>query len=157
MAEPRFANEDDDLPRTFRREREAREREAREREREAGPSFAAQCTSSGMSGDFGSTSGYGAVPPATPDPHYALPAFDGTVKRFEVPFVHLVGFFLKCALAAIPALLLMTLLMFAGGKALQAIAPEFRLFEIVVRPTATLPDSPVVAPLVPSTKQPTKK
>lgn len=120
MAEPKFAAADDDLPRTLRRERdaqrEAREREQREREAQMqgpadpGPSYAYQ--------EYG---GYGGPHPP------------GVVNRFEVPFGHLVLFFLKAVVAGIPALLLLTALLYAGGQALKAFLPGFRHFEIVVR------------------------
>ena len=54
MAEPRFAD-DDDLPRTFRRERDARERELREREM---PAAIQEDGYGGASGSYG-TAAYG--------------------------------------------------------------------------------------------------
>lgn len=121
MGEPRFAD-DDDLPRTLRRERDAREREMRERE----------------------------MPPATPDEapyaHSAAfagqpygydyaPAGDGgvTVTRLKVPFVHLMAFFLKATLAAIPAMLLLGVLLWGFGQGLKHFFPALRHFEIVVK------------------------
>jgi hypothetical protein len=123
MAEPRFAD-DDDLPRTLRRERDARERELRERE--AAPGAYDEV--------YGS-----AVPPA-----YNLPyggyeqGADGsvTVTRLAIPFLHLVLFFLKAVLAAIPALLLLTVLLWAGGQGLKAFYPDLRHFEIVIKPAS---------------------
>jgi hypothetical protein len=81
----------DDLPRTLRRERDAREREAREREAKArGPTLARDYR--------GQEPAFAAAPMAL------APA---TVMRFDVPFTHLVRFFLKSALAALPALILL--------------------------------------------------
>jgi hypothetical protein len=81
----------DDLPRTLRRERDAREREAREREAKArGPKLAQ---------DF-----RGQEPAFAAAPMTLAPA---TVMRFDVPFTHLVRFFLKSAVAALPAIVLL--------------------------------------------------
>ena len=81
----------DDLPRTLRRERDAREREARERENKA--------RAATLTHDFGAS-----------DAARELPAFaagaPATVVRFDVPYFHLMRFFLKAVLAAIPALIL---------------------------------------------------
>ena len=143
MAEPHFAG-DDDLPRTFRRDRDARdarEREARERE-----AIAAQ-QGQPHAGSFGpAPHDYGQ---GQSEPHYGGAGFSGTVTRFEVPFLHLVRFFLKAVLAAIPALILLTLLLFAGGKVLQRVFPDWRIFEIDIRSVGqTTPQPPVAAPPV---------
>lgn len=132
MAEPQFAG-DDDLPRTFRREREAREREARERDAtHAGP----QMGGPGLGAMGHQTRDYGPPPQdyaaGGPDSLYGG-AGSGTVTRFEVPFLHLVAFFLKAVLAAIPALILLGVLLFGMGKVLQNVFPAYRLFEIHVR------------------------
>ncbi|MBS0241742.1 MAG: hypothetical protein JSS20_06150 [Proteobacteria bacterium] len=127
MAEPRFADEDD-LPRTFRREREARERELRERERET-PTESAR----GNSG--GGAPGFAASEPYHGEAYgydYAGPP-PGTVTRFDVPFGHLVAFFIKAAFAAIPALLLLTLLFWGIGQGLKNYLPGLRHFEVVIR------------------------
>ena len=120
MAEPRFAD-DDDLPRTLRRERDARERELREREMPAADDVYAS-------------------PGAQP---YAAPSYghdyggsgDGsvTVTRLRIPFLHLVLFFIKAVVAAIPALVLLTILLWGAGQGLKAFFPELRHFEIVVK------------------------
>jgi len=123
MAEPRFADDDDDLPRTLRRERDAREREMRERERElaaADDSFAVG----------------GAQPyPAQPYGYDYMPAGSGgvTVTRLKIPFVHLMVFFLKAVVAAIPALILLTVLLWGMGQGLKAFVPGLRHFEIIVK------------------------
>jgi len=125
MAEPRFAD-DDDLPRTFRREREAREREMREREMAApaddGRSRGPQATPaySGPSASYGydyTATGDGGV----------------TVTRFKVPFVHLMLFFTKAVVAAIPALILLTVLLWSFGQVLKVFLPWLRHFEIIVK------------------------
>jgi hypothetical protein len=121
MAEPRFAEDDDDLPRTLRRERDARERELREREMAP------------------AEDGYGqAGPQAYGSPTYGYdypPAGDGsvTVTRLKIPFLHLVAFFMKAVLAAIPALVLLTVLLWGLGQGLKAFFPALRHFEIIVK------------------------
>jgi hypothetical protein len=121
----------DDLPRTLRREREAREREARERlaaeraeaEREALPMGPAPVAAAE---EF-----Y-----AVPDPSYPVAAVDAampaTVTRFDVPFLHLVGFFLKAALAAIPAILLLGVFIWGAGHLLQTYFPWLVKAQILI-------------------------
>lgn len=110
----------DDLPRTFRRERDAREREARERL--AAERAQAERESLSM----------GPAPVAAeqlyvaPDASYPLAgdgAIPATVTRFQVPFWHLVAFFLKAAVAAIPALLLLGMMVWGAGHLLQTYFP----------------------------------
>lgn len=84
----------DDLPRTFRRERDAQAREAREREE------AARARSQG-SGDAAEP-----MPPAA------------TVTHIDIPFVRLMIFFLKAAAAAVPALILLGVILLLAGKIL---------------------------------------
>ncbi len=148
MAEPRFQT-DDDLPRTFRREREAREREARERD-------------AGLGGHSGHAQNSSPRDYGPPQQDYAGPAADslyspghgGTVTRFEVPFLHLVAFFMKAVLAAIPALVMLTALLFAGGKVLESYFPALRHFEIKIQPIqAEVATPPAVAkPAAPAKK-----
>lgn len=119
----------DDLPRTFRREREAREREARERaaaERAAAPSLPTP-------DDYAAG---GPQPQVYSDPSLA-PAIEdmpypASVRRFDVPFLHLVGFFLKAVIAAIPALILLTVILWFAGAALQALFPELVKMKILI-------------------------
>ena len=120
MAEPRFGS-DDDLPRTLRRAREERERQLRE---QAGPEMAPP---QALASDLDRRPDLEPAPPL-------IVSSGGTVTRFEVPFLHLVRFFLKAVLAAIPALILLAALLFGFGKMLQAFFPQLRLFEIVIRP-----------------------
>lgn len=148
MAEPRFATEDD-LPRTLRRAREEKERELRERGQ-----------------DTGLDAGPGRVGPRAPDlshqiehpvdhaPPLALGS-SGVVSRLEVPFFHLVGFFLKAVFAAIPAILLLAALLWLGGKALQTFFPGLGRMQIHIQfvggdtPAASRPagtPSPASAP-----------
>lgn len=104
----------DDLPRTFRREREAREAAARERQ------------SSGLSAD----------PRTAPDTTYDAPAdtppVPAAVTRFDVPFLSLVGFFLKAVLAAIPAIILLGVILWFGGQLLETFFPELIKMKILI-------------------------
>lgn len=119
MPEPTFSmTADDDLPRTIRREREAqaREREARERqarEREA------------------------AVPPPVPqferEGSYAMPAPGSTVTDIDVPFFKLMAFFIKAVFAAIPALIVLTALLWLFGQGLQSFFPQLLKMKIDVQ------------------------
>jgi hypothetical protein len=99
---------DDDLPRTIRREREA-QREARERERLAREREAAAVSVPSIEHE----GAYGALasPPAT-------------VTDFDVPFVRLMTFFIKAVFAAIPALVVLTAILWLFGKLLFTLVPE---------------------------------
>ena len=135
MADPNFApigdDSSDDLPRTFRREKEAREREARERaarERAAAPTL--------------STTPIDA--PVAPAPRiYAEPAGPvtatlpgalqpATVKRLDIPFGHLVAFFLKAIVAAIPALIMLMFILWGFGQALSTFFPDLARMKILI-------------------------
>jgi hypothetical protein len=115
MAEPRFADEDD-LPRTLRREREAREREKREREPEEAFGAGGQRRPTQYGYDFVRSGDHGV-----------------TVTRLRIPFAHLMLFFLKAVVAAIPAMILLTVLLWGMGQGLKAYFPELRHFEIVIK------------------------
>lgn len=142
MADPNFTplgdEQTDDLPRTFRREKEARAREARERaaqERAAAPTLSTM------------PEGYGPAPaphasqlPPQPrveaDPSYAPAIADmpypASVRRFDVPFFHLMTFFLKAVVAAIPALIVLIAILWVAGTALQAFFPELVKMKILI-------------------------
>lgn len=131
MTDPSFASldaDDDDLPRTFRREKEARAREARERaaqERAAAPSLSTD-----------------------PDARYAGPApqiepaadtqpmiedmpYPASVRRFDVPMLELSWFLVKAVVAGIPALILLGAIVLLAGEVLQAIFPELLKMRII--------------------------
>jgi hypothetical protein len=133
----------DDLPRTLRREKEAREREAREREaaeraqaqRETLSMGPAHITEPAMAGP---------MPPqrdettlyAMPDKSYipvSEPLMPATVERFDVPFLHLVTFFLKAVIAAIPALILLTAVMWVGGQIVKMFFPWLLKAQILIQ------------------------
>ena len=126
MAEPNFGpigdEPVDDLPRTFRREKEARQREAQERasrERAAAPSLS-------QTPD--------AYVEAAPSAHTAIQdlPISAVVRRFDVPFLHLVTFFLKAVIAAIPAIILLGVILWFGGHILQAFFPDLVKMKILL-------------------------
>lgn len=123
----------DDLPRTLRRHREARER--------------ARQDAPGTPGQSERTA------PPTPAqwdlPSEPVPAI---VRAIDVPFFRLVLFFLKAVVAAIPALILLTAILFAGGQLLKHYFPNLRHFEIEIRPVGSALDP---APISPSAARPT--
>lgn len=117
MAEPQFAmHSDDDLPRTLRRERDAR-RQAQSFHQHApagsGPSIADDDKRSFASDEPG------AAPPAT-------------VTGIDVPFMRLVAFFVKCSIAAIPALVILGLILFAMGQIAERVFPWLVKMRIVI-------------------------
>lgn len=130
MTDANFALADDsdfdDLPRTFRRERELRAREARERKaREE------------RARDGHSLDTFGDPPPylarARPAPVvYGDDPIAASVQRFDVPFLQLSVFFLKAVLAAIPALILLGVILYFAGKGLEAYFPEFVRMKILI-------------------------
>jgi hypothetical protein len=143
MAEPRFGS-DDDLPRTLRRAREERERELRELHGANEPSLA-------PGSHAGTPHGAADVPrPHDPAPPLGLAPHSGTIRRFEVPFMHLVGFFMKAVFAAIPALLVLSLVLWLGGQALKTFFPSLGRMQIKIEfvgpetpaPTASAPAAP---------------
>jgi hypothetical protein len=139
MSESNFAlpSEADDLPRTLRREREARDRETREREaREREAREKAER-------DRVANETYGRPEPIyRPEPAYApdpvrhevvIGGPDGvTVNRLDIPFAHLVFFFLKAVLAAVPALILLIAILWGIGHALQVYFPQLVKMQVLV-------------------------
>lgn len=125
----------DDLPRTLRRERDARERAAREEEErklratrthDFGP-MAARLTSA----DY-------------PEPKHA-DAVPAIVTRLEVPFVRLMLFFIKAVFAAIPALILLGLVLAATGKLMASVSPKLVPIQMLIQ-FPNLPDKADPAP-----------
>lgn len=116
MPEPSLSitAEEDDLPRTIRRERDARDREAREKAAvvPTGPTAPIALERSG--GDF------------------RLPAPAATVTAFDVPFGKLMMFFIKAVFAAIPALVLLTMLLWLFGQGLQSTFPQLLKMKILI-------------------------
>ncbi|MFT3730046.1 MAG: hypothetical protein QM780_01290 [Hyphomicrobium sp.] len=120
-------DESEDLPRTLRREKEARAREARERdaqERAAAPSLP-----------------MGSDERPKPQPQiYASADFNPgsatagpvTVKKIDVPFVELMLFFLKAVFAAIPALILLGAALWILGNLLELAFPWLIKMKILI-------------------------
>ena len=105
MAEPSFGvAHDDDLPRTLRRERDAR----------AAKAYPA---ATDVRHDFADSA------------NEASPAI---VRGFDVPFFRLVAFFLKAVLAAIPALLLLGLLLGLLAVGLKNYFPQLAQMHIQI-------------------------
>ena len=114
----------DDLPRTLRRERDAREREAKERQakdREARERERAL-----------------GEPVAAPDYRYepaslmATGSDASTVRRLEIPFFHLMGFFLKAVFAAVPALIVLAGMLWLGSKMVLTYFPDLVKMQILI-------------------------
>lgn len=131
MSIPLTADGDmEDLPRTLRREKEARAREAREREareRDAQPS--------GLSAPQPEPAPYAS---ASAYPGYqADEAYPAAVRSIDVPFFRLMLFFIKAVFAAIPALIILGVLLWLGGQALEATFPELLKAKILI----TFPNS----------------
>lgn len=113
----------DDLPMTLRRQREQKEREARERAQRFEPAPlgpADRIAHDRHPDDFGS--------PFRDEPQAAV------VTAFNVPFFALMMFLIKCVLAGIPALILLTAVLYGGGQFLKTFAPDLRHFEIIIQP-----------------------
>ncbi|MFY0615096.1 MAG: hypothetical protein JXQ99_26435 [Hyphomicrobiaceae bacterium] len=129
MAEPKFssvadADDDDDLPRTLRRERDAQARRAREHELVDAPPPAIPPPMSAPDTAAYVDEGYefeDVDPPAT------------TVRRLDIPFLHLTLFFLKAVIAAIPALILLVAILWLFGEVITATFPELIKMQILIR------------------------
>ncbi|WP_157066618.1 hypothetical protein [Hyphomicrobium sulfonivorans] len=177
----------EDLPRTIRREREARERAAREREaaeraareqeiaahdsaardrreREAkSPERVARKTDHGrdhvrnrdrdtsLSHDFASVAPQAESADYDRADYTAPSIFRGhqspsdatAVSRFDVPFAHLMAFSIKAVVAAIPALVLLTAILWVGGALLKAFFPELIHMQILITfPDGSAPPKP---------------
>ncbi len=151
---PYPADESNDLPRTVRQQqREARARDQVARDILPKPAYAREAQQAQQAQNLASQR---AVQAAAPSPgagapaailaadysraqDYALPSrlppgefAPATVARFQVPFLHLVGFFIKCALAAIPALLLLGGLFWVLGQAVKTYMPWLLKMQILI-------------------------
>jgi len=114
MSEPTFSmTADDDLPRTIRREREARERQARERQ------AAAAAAAPALDRDV-------AAALDMPAPQRA------TVVDIDVPFAKLAMFFIRAVFAAIPALIVLTAILWVFGHALEIFFPQLLKMKILI-------------------------
>jgi hypothetical protein len=102
----------DDIPRTFRREREARERAAAVSQPQ--PQDQPYPSTQSYEAAFGND-----VPP-------------GVVRKFKVPFFSLMFFCIKAVLAAIPALILLSAILWGGGQLLTKYFPWLLKMQIVI-------------------------
>ena len=110
MTEPTFSmTADDDLPRTIRREREARERQARESQAAAA-----------------------AVLPREGAPALETPAPAASVVDIDMPFAKLAMFFMRAVFAAIPALIVLTAVLWVFGHTLQLFFPQLLKMKILI-------------------------
>ena len=141
MADPAYASmtEDaDDLPRTFRREKEAREREARERaarERAAAPTLSATPDpyAAHVHGAHAAPKIYADPAPAALAKPSALDVpVPAIVRAIDVPFGHLVAFFLKAVIAAIPAMILLMAVLWGLGTMLEIFFPDILKMKILI-------------------------
>ncbi len=123
MPEPHFSTLDDDLPRTLRRARD--ERDAREREANG------QAFPPSLKAAMAAASGAAA---SSPD-HAArtLPGEGVTVTRIDVPFKSLVTFFMKAVFAALPALLVLMIVLWTIGEVLQRYFPWLLKMRILIQ------------------------
>ena len=159
MADPNFAplgeESSDDLPRTFRREKEAREREAREkaaRERAAAPTLSTTPDAFAAGHAGGHSGGPAASAPSAAGPRiYAEPSLTASkamlagpqglgsqglqpaiVRDIDVPFPRLVRFFVKAVLASVPALILLMVLLWGFGQFLSVFFPNLVKMKILI-------------------------
>ncbi len=113
----------DDLPRTLRREKEARMRQARERE----------AIAAGLAAPHPDPMGYaGTSSDAYATAYGQDETYPAAVRSIEVPFFRLVAFFLKAVIAAIPALLLLGVILWLAGQALETAFPELLKMKILI-------------------------
>ena len=138
----------EDLPRTLRRAREAQEREAQQREaqqRETQEREARERGGAVRKGDphdspvrefvdppVGPTSAFGPLEPEMRGA-YREELTPASVRSLDIPFHRLVTFFLKAVIAAIPALTVLTAILWLGGQILKLAFPELLHAEILIR------------------------
>jgi hypothetical protein len=129
----------DDLPRTLRREREARERERRERESRdkklTTPSDRPSDRDDNRKSSFEPSPALYAPRDRDLDESgpndLDYPA--ATVKRFDVPFFHMMRFYLKGVVAAIPALVLLTAICWGMGQLIKIFFPWMLKAQILIQ------------------------
>ena len=122
----------DDLPRTLRREREARERAKREEE--------ARKRKATLTHDYDANHRSAA---ADRPAHVQEAAAAGVVTGFDVPFLHMMRFFIKAVFAAIPALIILGVLLWFAGAALKSFYPQLVHTQILIQ-FPNRPDKPDV-------------
>jgi hypothetical protein len=150
MTEPKFAPPqlsgaaDDDIPQTFRRERDAREKEAREREareakdREARVARDRDTQSTQQAAKIAQAAKMFPAATDAADRGYTLPDIrpmqDGVkVTALNVPFFRLTAFFIKAVFAAIPALLILIAILWTIGQIAQTYFPWLIKMRILIQ------------------------
>jgi hypothetical protein len=139
ITEPKFSSpqlsggQDDDIPQTFRRERDAREKEARDRE--ARERDARERETAARNAKAAKTFP-SATDPALRD--YTLPDIspmqDGVkVVSLDIPFFRLMAFFIKAVFAAIPALLVLIGILWTIGQIAQTYMPWLVKMRILIQ------------------------
>lgn len=118
---PLSADDDiDDLPRTLRREhaaRAAREREAQAPDMHAPPQH-------DMAGSID--------PPYRSQEYSEEELVPAVVQQLDLSFFHMMGFFIKAVLAAVPALILLGAIVWGAGEILQNFFPWLVKMKIVI-------------------------
>ncbi|MFM2421975.1 MAG: hypothetical protein RL291_505 [Pseudomonadota bacterium] len=113
---------DEDLPRTLIREKAARQ-----------AAFAdGTAAQRGQSFDPPPQGRAGAQPAYAADDGYPGELPPVAVQRFEVPFFRLAWFMIKCVLAGIPALLLLFVILWGMGQAIQKFLPWLVKMRILI-------------------------
>lgn len=121
---PLTGDEDlDDLPRTLRRERAAQEKRARER----GETINDRRRSEHP--DLGDH----IEPQYGPETYVEEEPYPAVVRQLDIPFVHLMVFFLKAVIAAIPALIVLGALIWLSGEILQQFFPWLIKMKILIQ------------------------
>jgi hypothetical protein len=128
-----FIDDTEDLPRTFRREKEARAREARERaaqERAANPTLPMGEDDAAPRPQPSIFARASSEAPATTDTGTgAVPA---SVRAFDVPFSHLMMFAFKVVLASLPALFMLTAILWVFGTLVELVFPWLIKMKILI-------------------------
>lgn len=121
---PLTGDEDmDDLPRTLRRERAALEQAARERE----------ATSSARRGSKAPDLGAHIKPHYGADGYVEEDPYPAVVKQLDIPFLHMMVFFLKAVIAAIPALIVLGAIVWLSGEILQQFFPWLIKMRVIIQ------------------------
>jgi hypothetical protein len=116
MVEPHFAaTAVEDLPRTLRREKEARQREALGRSIEGSAHHETNGTNFEVQPETGRTD------------------TDVTISLLKIPFFELMLFFIKALFAALPALFLLGVLLWLAGDILMAYFPQLVKMQIIFK------------------------
>jgi hypothetical protein len=127
----------DDLPRTLRRERDMREREKREREERERRQQKTAAPERDEPRKPAFEPGPSLFVPRDPEHDGRLdvdePYPAATVKRFDVPFFHMMAFYLKAVVAAIPALILLTAILWGMGQAIKVFFPWLLKAQIFIQ------------------------